>query len=171
MKIRKAVQQDAKGIAKVHVDTWRAAYRSIVPDEYLDRLTYGKREKLWERSIPSGNVFIAVDSGGTIVGFADGGKERTGEYPDYAGELYAIYVLPECQSGGVGKSLFKKLEADLAEQGFSSMLVWVLADNPACRFYEQLRGVDVDRKTIEIGGKPLAERAYGWQQIGSGEPG
>jgi hypothetical protein len=34
MKIRKAVLTDAKGIAKVHVDSWKTTYDNIVPDQY-----------------------------------------------------------------------------------------------------------------------------------------
>lgn len=40
MKIRKAVLTDAKGIAKVHVDSWRTTYKNIIPDEFLKKFTY-----------------------------------------------------------------------------------------------------------------------------------
>jgi len=42
------------------------------------------------------------------------------------------------------------------------MLVWVLADNPACRFYEALGGQKVYEKQIERGSTMLNEFAYGW---------
>ncbi len=42
------------------------------------------------------------------------------------------------------------------------MLVWVLAKNPACRFYETLGGQKVYEKEIERGGVKLIEIAYGW---------
>lgn len=44
-KIRKAVASDAKGIAKVHVYSWRTTYANIVPDEYLTNLSYENREQ------------------------------------------------------------------------------------------------------------------------------
>lgn len=39
IKIRKAELTDTKGIAKVHVDSWRTTYTNIVPEEYLRNLT------------------------------------------------------------------------------------------------------------------------------------
>jgi len=35
MKFRKAEVSDALGIAKVHVDTWRSAYKDIISYEFL----------------------------------------------------------------------------------------------------------------------------------------
>jgi hypothetical protein len=39
------------------------------------------------------------------------------------------------------------------------MLVWVLADNPACMFYEAIGGQKVYEKQIDIGGVMLNEVA------------
>ena len=52
MIIREANLDDAKGIAKVHVDSWRTTYKNIIPDEYLNNLSYEKREQLWTNNIP-----------------------------------------------------------------------------------------------------------------------
>jgi len=41
MAIRTARFQDARQIAEVHVDSWRAAYRGIVPDSLLEGLSVG----------------------------------------------------------------------------------------------------------------------------------
>ena len=51
MKIRKAKLVDAKGIAHVHMDSWLATYRGIVPDTYLDQISYGAREELWNDNL------------------------------------------------------------------------------------------------------------------------
>lgn len=37
IKIRKAILSDAKGIAKVQVNSWKATYANIVSDEVLER--------------------------------------------------------------------------------------------------------------------------------------
>lgn len=36
MKIRKAYLNDALGVAKVQVDSWKTTYKNIVPEAYLD---------------------------------------------------------------------------------------------------------------------------------------
>ena len=35
MKVRRAIIDDASRLAKIHVDSWRAAYRGLVPDTHL----------------------------------------------------------------------------------------------------------------------------------------
>jgi hypothetical protein len=44
MVIRKADIKDIPGIAKVHVDSWRTTYKGIVPETFLDSLSYESRE-------------------------------------------------------------------------------------------------------------------------------
>jgi hypothetical protein len=53
VKIRKATADDAKGIARVHVDAWKSTYRGLVSDEYLDSLSYESREQMWAKVIDS----------------------------------------------------------------------------------------------------------------------
>lgn len=166
MIIRKSTLADARGIARVHVDSWRATYRHIVADSYLDGLTYEAREQLWNENLKAENTFVAEGENGVIVGFATGGKEGTGEYADFEGELYAIYILPEFLGRGIGRRLVERVAEDLMEKGMTSMLVWVLRDNGSRRFYEKMGGQEVDSKTIRIAGEDLMEVAYGWEDIG-----
>ena len=165
MLIREAKVEDAKGIAKVHVDSWRTTYKGIVPDSFLESLSYERREQIWTRGIEENKVYIAEDKHGQIVGFASGGKERTGKYEAYIGELYAIYLLEGQQGKGLGQKLFQSVVEDLKEKKLNSMLIWALAENPACRFYEKLGGKKIDTAKIEIDGKKLDEFAYGWIEL------
>ena len=167
MKIRKAAPADAKGIARVHVDSWKTTYKNIVPAEYLMNLTYEQRERMWEQNSFEGNVFVAENEAGEIVGFSTGGKERTGDYAGYAGELYAIYILDEYQGTGLGKQLVKRVAELLREQAINGMLVLVLEDNLACGFYEAQGAKKIGMAEIEIAGKKLSEAVYGWDDIGS----
>lgn len=47
MIIRKAAMSDATNIAAVHVDSWQTTYQDIIPNHYLDRLSYEQRTELW----------------------------------------------------------------------------------------------------------------------------
>jgi hypothetical protein len=49
--IRSATPGDARAIATIHVEAWRAAYRGIVPDEYLDSLSIDGRESTWRQNL------------------------------------------------------------------------------------------------------------------------
>lgn len=163
--IRKAILTDAKGMAKVHVDSWKTTYTNIVPVEYLNNLSYESREQMWTNAIPDGGIYVAENKEGMIVGFAKGGKERSGNYKGHDGELYAIYILKEYQRKGIGRSLVKPIIAEIKEMGLNSMLVLVLKDNPSRRFYESLGGRIIDSVEVEIGGKKLSELVYGWEDI------
>ena len=45
--VREASQGDAAAIAGVHVRAWRVAYRGLLPDDLLDRLSVEDREESW----------------------------------------------------------------------------------------------------------------------------
>jgi ribosomal protein S18 acetylase RimI-like enzyme len=170
MIVREARIEDARAIAVVHVNTWKTAYRGIVPDSHLDSLLYEKAERTWACAIsdPGKRSILRVveDESGSIVGFAAGGAERTGKY-GFSGELYAIYVLPDCQRDGVGHLLVESLASELLRRDMTSMLVWAFKANvPARMFYKGLGGQYVDTKIVSIGGADLEEVAYGWSDIG-----
>ena len=169
MRIRPANPADAGPMSKVHVDTWRTAYAGIVPAGHLAGLSYRNRGARWEQILtadrPAESNFVAETGDGDIVGLAGGGPEREGN-PTHRGELYGIYLLEAYQRKGLGRRLVSAMAQWLLSDGFSSMLVWVLADNhPACRFYESLGGELIGWKTIAIGGTDLADVSYGWRDI------
>ncbi|WP_342601040.1 GNAT family N-acetyltransferase [Psychrobacillus sp. FSL H8-0483] len=167
MKVREAKLSDANGIALVHVDSWRITYRSILPNEYLMNLSYKRREQFWEANIPNGNVFVAENDEGKIVGFASGGKERSGKYKEYEGELSSIYILKEYQGQGIGKLLVKSVIKEIQNSGISTMLVLVLEDNNSRWFYEAIGGKQINKVIVEIAGKKINELVYGWDNIGN----
>lgn len=165
MNIRRAVPDDARGVAKVQVDSWKTTYKNIVPDEYLNKMTYERREQKWKDIISDQTVFVAETDDGEIIGFSNGGKERTGKYPNYNGELYAIYILEAHQRKGLGKLLLEPIIEDLKENDIFSMIVLVLEENNSRLFYESLGAKKIDIVEIEVLGKKLNELVYGWEDI------
>ncbi|HEX3723345.1 MAG TPA: GNAT family N-acetyltransferase [Nitrolancea sp.] len=167
MIVREAREGDATGIAEVHVASWRTTYRGIVPDAYLDGLSVERRGAMWSREIVSrprtGGIFVAED-GDQILGFSSCGPNRD-EDPDYDGELFAVYLLQPYQGRGLGSQLMRLAARRLAERGFHSMMLWVLATNPARGFYAALGGQELRTKIVDIGGSPLEEVAYGWPDL------
>jgi len=168
LSIRRANLNDAENIARVHVQSWRESYRGIVPGDFLKNLSLERRILQWQNSLSNvqseyHRAFVA-ETGGEIAGFANHGRERESD-PAYAGELYAIYILQSTHRKGVGRALVGAAARDLLGCKLTSMLVWVLADNPARGFYERLGGRYLRQKPIEIGGIDLFEAAYGWDDI------
>ena len=167
MIIREAALQDIPGIARVHVDSWQTTYRGIVPDVYLARLTYEQRTQRWHqvfsRAVEDKHfTYVAVHPSGEIVGFANGGMERSGDRI-YTGELRALYLLQTHQRQGLGRQLMQIVAQRLHQLEVTSMLAWVFVDNPACQFYAALGGKPVRQQVLDVSGTSLVEVAYGWQ--------
>ena len=168
-KIRAARLQDAEGIAHVHIESWRTTYKGIVPADFLAALSYGRRVEEWKKRLSASSpcvfVYVAVDEQDQVIGFVNGGKPQQPDENEYSGELYAIYLLQEYQGRGLGRVLMRQLVEGLARAEMYSMFLWVLKDNPGCRFYESLGGQLIREQLITIGGVALEEVAYGWKDI------
>ena len=167
--IRKAGLEDAAGIAKVNVDSWRSTYKGLIADEFLANLSYERRAQAWKEHLAdpqdAGFLYIAETKPGEIVGFVSAGPGGESN-PAYQGEIHAIYLLQEAQGQGTGRRLMEAAMRVLSQRGFSSMLLWVLKDNrPARKFYEAVGGKYLYEKPIEIGSQTLIEVAYGWKDL------
>jgi len=56
-------------------------------------------------------------------------------------------------------------EDEALERGLHAAIVRVLADNPACAFYEKLGAELVRESQLEIAGKSYPERWYAWRNL------
>jgi len=164
--IRKAKISDLNGIIRVHIETWKTAYKGVVPDEYIRGFAVRTRNKGWQKrlknSIEENLFFVAENNKSEIVGFAIGGLERS-KNPNYKGELMSIYILKEYQRQGIGKALTGKIAGELMKMNINTMLVWVLENNPYRAFYDILGGKVVDKKEHETLKLPVI--AYGYDDL------
>lgn len=166
MYVRKAKEEDAQGIAKVSVDSWRTTYKGIIPDEFLTNLSYDKRTEAWKQNIAKEDnyVVVAENEMGQIIGFADAWKRET-NLEENTGDLTSIYLLEEYQGMGIGKKLFKELFLHYNKLGYKKVFVEVLEENKTRYFYENYGAKLVKTVQIKIGGKVLNESIYEWDSI------
>ena len=167
--IRPALPADADGIARVHVGSWQTTYQGIVAEETLAGLSVERRVQNWLQQIdsPQAGTFVHVaEKDGEIIGFASGGPEHSGDRL-YKGEIYALYLLQDFQRQGIGRMLVEASVISLLSAGFSSMLIWVLRDNPSRKFYEAIGGTYLREQDIDINGQKLIEVAYAWDNLHS----
>ncbi len=164
--IRPAAFEDAAGIARVHIDTWRSTYRGLMPDAVLNGLTIDIQQERWEENLshPKRTSTIVAKEGGRVVGFASYGPEPGHDYR-YQGELYAIYVVEAWQRKGIGRRLLRASAVGLLERRLPNMMLWVLSTNPARQWCEKLGGRYLRERVVEFGGKKLNEAAYGWDDL------
>ncbi|WP_054707691.1 GNAT family N-acetyltransferase [Bacillus sp. JCM 19041] len=164
MNIRQAAKKDVRGIAKVHVDSWRTTYKGLIAQSMLDRLTYEKREELWRKNLgrKENILYVAEEDSGNIIGFADG-SVRTEE--NKIGDLTSIYLLQECQGLGVGKQLLERVFSGLKEQNCEFIYTEVLEGNKSSTFYEACGGQLEERKIIKLAGDELGLLIYKWDSL------
>jgi GNAT superfamily N-acetyltransferase len=163
MLIRLADATDAMAVARVHVRSWQAAYRTLLPDDYLDQLRPEDRAQRYDFAAldPDKPRTIVAEDEGSICGFATTAPSRDADLPDH-GELYALYVDPEMWGRGIGIALMSAARTQLVGAGFRSAVLWVLAGNVrAARFY-QTNGwaPDGQRRTDVVWGVTVDEVRY-----------
>jgi GNAT superfamily N-acetyltransferase len=162
--IRVAEMRDAAAIAHVHVQSWRTTYEGIVPKEYLVSLNEAEWVRSWRDWLTRNMIVLVAEIKGEVIGFVGGGASREPLH-GYDSELYTLYLLREVQGCGVGKALLGAVAKALLQKGYGAMLVWVLEQNPAARFYENAGAVYLMSKQIDIGGVHLTESAFGWLDL------
>ena len=169
LSIRPAATADADAIARIHVDTWRDAYPTLLPDGYLaERLSEARQRAAWRhrlgRSAGGETVLVAAASDGTIVGYAVFGRCRR-RGMSAMGEVYELYVAPGHQDHGAGRRLLTAAMARMRRAGTKSAVVEVLAGNPARFFYERLGAAISGTATRSFAGRRLDTVIYIWRDI------
>ncbi|MEU7292600.1 GNAT family N-acetyltransferase [Streptomyces exfoliatus] len=166
MSIREALPEDAAAVAAVHVLSWRAAYRDLLPARYLAALDVAERTAVWRARLTAPDrptVLVATGSGGEVRAFscfrAWQGEDLD---PRTTGELAALYALPEAWGTGVGRALLSASTERLAAAGFRMAALWVLAGNARGRRFYEAAGWRPDGEVVreETGGRVLDELRY-----------
>ena len=161
MLIRDAVPGDAPSIGLVHVRSWQATYRGVVPDAVLDALDASERGRVWAHRLPQlgpGARVLVVEVAEGVVGFvAVGGTGEVG-----VGEVFSLYLDPDVIGTGVGRALFAAAVDALRDLGFRRAVLWVgEANMRARRFYEAAGWrADGECKVDGAFGAPIAEVRY-----------
>jgi len=174
VRFRAATAADASAIAHLRVDSWRATYRGVMPDAYLDNMQAEQSAAMWAQvlAVDAAGICVFVaeveaksDRGAEIVGFASG-MLLTPEKLDCNAELTGIYIKPIAQRGGVGRRLVSLVAQRLQQSGAVSLLSWVISENqPARKFHEELGAELLVEQAFAWDGLDLLEVGYGWQDL------
>ena len=160
--VRHATPRDAKAIADIHVATWQAAYKDLMPEDYLSKISVEKRLAYWKEAIEFSEpqLLVATD-GDEIVGFVGFDRSRDAGTKSTVGEIWAMYVAPAHWGKGAGLALWDGAREGLKEEGCTQVTLWVLLRNErALRFYEQAAGFKREMpslKTVAFGSAKLEE--------------
>ncbi|MHA1537720.1 MAG: GNAT family N-acetyltransferase [Alphaproteobacteria bacterium] len=152
-------------MAAIYVETWRTTYAGMVPDKVLLEMSPSIQAARWARSIARGDelVMLAENEAKGIVALSSGGRAR-GE-SGCGAEIFTLYVLPDEQGSGVGRTLLAGMFAEFLAQSLDSAIIWVLAANPARFFYETTGGMRFAEREERLWGSDLLEIAYIWPDL------
>jgi GNAT superfamily N-acetyltransferase len=145
--------EDAAAIAAIQTESWRDAYRSFLPAEFLAGPIEANRQRMWQARMTSPDadrriVFKAV-AGEESVGFVcvllDGD-------PEWGPLLDNLHVRPGLKGLGIGSRLFRAARdwvVDVAP--LQPMHLWVIEGNSAARrFYDHKGGAILERRLAEV---------------------
>ncbi|RFC63050.1 GNAT family N-acetyltransferase [Fulvimarina endophytica] len=160
--IRLADETDSAGLERVHAASWRQAYTGIIPFRELNAMISRRDTAWWARAIHAGAQVLVCSFGGTTVGYATFGPNRTAALAGQ-GEIYELYLDPVFQGVGLGRRLFGAARRRLSRDGLDSFLVWTLAENlRAVDFYGAMGGVRVATGTERFGARAVDKAAFRW---------
>ena len=157
---------DAHAIAEIGVRGWQAAYRGILPDDFLAGLSVPAREVAWQSMLEGEERDMApawiAERGGVAIGFVSSGPPRDEDVPLPGAEIYAIYVLSEAWRSGAGGALLAAAVDHWRARHAATLVLWVLEANAAGRAFYEALGWEADgrRQQIDFGAFNSPEIRY-----------
>ncbi|MGW7817804.1 N-acetyltransferase family protein [Streptomyces puniciscabiei] len=160
---------DCDRVSGIRIRGWQHAYRGLMPQSYLDRLSVAadaERRRTWFAQGDGSVVNLVAEQAGKVVGWAAFGPYRDGEARTADGELYALYVDPAHLGRGFGRALLSASVERCAS--CPRVFLWVLKENaPARRFYERAGfRADGAEEPFDVDGVPVPEVRYVRESIG-----
>lgn len=156
--LREAEITDLRPLAELHVRTFNETHLG----PFGSGPSYATREWQWREKLAETDathfVLVLETPAKQLVGFI--WCHPTKDNPTWAARLNKIYLLREYQRRGLGTRMVAAAVDRLLEHGLTSMALFTEPENePACRFYERLRG---ERQLNERG---EFEGMYGWTNL------
>ena len=154
VKLRTATLEDCRLLAEIHCQSWQAAYRGILPETLLQKITPRDFESKFCAAVVSVSETIMLALlDGQICGYMLYGPCRDEDLAAPTGEIWGIYLLPSCWGKGIGRSLLEYGLAALKRCRYRKAVLWVMQGNhKAIGFYEKM-GFTADGavKTLPLG--------------------
>jgi GNAT superfamily N-acetyltransferase len=159
---------DAEAIARVHVASRRVAYAGLLPDREIDGRDEARRADRWRGYLDQGGAAAVALDAGDVAGFASWSPQRNSDLAarGCTGEIGALYVLPDRQRRGLGRSLLDHALAALRDRGHAAVSLEAFAENFDARaFYETMGGALLDQWDEQSDGRPISVVAYAWPSL------
>lgn len=146
--IFKATVADFKTINEIAHKIWPLTYGEILSQEQLTyMLNAFYSDAALQENIANGHEFLLAKEADTVLGFAS----FEHQYENTAStKIHKIYILPETQGKGIGKSLIDAIAQLAKENNSISLLLNVNRFNKALTFYQKLGFQIIEEVDIEL---------------------
>ena len=159
MRVKKVdSKDDFEAIGNIYATSWKAAYRGMIPQPFLDGLNGGHWGEVLRKHHNQARVILDGQKYAGVSSYCPAREEHMKEW----GEIVSIYLLPEYFGSGYAEPLLQSVMQDLLQMGYTDIFLWTLEENVrAQKFYEK-QGFQQNGDTvvIEVGGKELREVRY-----------
>jgi GNAT superfamily N-acetyltransferase len=167
--LRHASASDVDAIAALHAESWRSAYRGLVPDDFLGPGLDAERLQTWRDRFATAPaaprlVLLALSAEGLLVGFT---CVLAGGEPGFGPLLDNLHVKPAWRGRGLGGRLLHASRVWVREVAPGQpMHLWVIEGNaPARAFYGAQGGVEADRRVNDMAGTDVPALRYVWPAL------
>lgn len=153
VRIRRVMVGDEKRLAYIQTESWKEAFREIVPADILAKCTdIGRATEMYKQLLEEnkGNGYILeLEEKPHCMAWWDAARNRD---MDGFAELICIHSLKDNWRKGYGKMMMKKVLDDVKRAGYSKIMLWVFDNNiRAIRFYEAFGFAASGRKKPSLG--------------------
>lgn len=153
VRIRRVMVGDEKRLAYIQTESWKEAFREIVPADILAKCTdIGRATEMYKQLLEEnkGNGYILeLEEKPHCMAWWDAARDRD---MDGFAELICIHSLKDNWRKGYGKMMMKKVLDDVKRAGYSKIMLWVFDNNiRAIRFYEAFGFAASGRKKPSLG--------------------
>lgn len=163
--IRRARTEDWPRLAALHAASWRANYRGLLPDHFLDHEAGDERGRHWHTLMHAAGaeqrgVFIA-ERKGTALGFALVALDVETRFGAF---LDNLHLAPGLTGLGIGRPLLGMAARWATTERPAIALHLILLDGnaAAARFYERLGAVRGERFLKQRAEGPVPFIRYRW---------
>ena len=128
--IRRVKAGDENSLAYVQTESWKEAFREIVPADILSRCTKIERAAEMYKMLLAENkgngYLLELDGRPHCIAWWDAAREEN--MKEFA-ELICIHSLRDNWHKGYGKMMMKRVLDDVKHAGYSKLMLWVFDSN------------------------------------------
>jgi len=148
LKIRPANLEDINIIGLLAHEIWPKVYDYMISPEQIQYMLnmFYTPESLNSQMVEQHHIFFLAEFNNKPVGFASVGKLDEGVF-----KLHKLYVQPELQGKGIGKSLVEAVLDETVEKGGKRIQLNVNRNNKSITFYQNLGFSITGEQNIDIG--------------------